>query len=190
MDGIRTACHSANIMRIKPTTALLVSLGALLFGASASAEPVSAALAAQRLREGAQAWDVRSEGQALLPGAVRLAADGLQDARSLARAVSAAGIDLSRDVLIYGEPGDVRAQALHALAGRLASGRVDWLVGGLAEWQMSGHSVVVAPAQRLPVPQRLVAWDDIGESGGAARMAAAARRDLPAIEPPQQMATR
>lgn len=167
-------------MRIEAPTALSLLLSALIGLAPCltRAEPVSAAVAAQRLQDGAQAWDVRSQGGSLLPGTVRLAADGLVDGEALARAVSAAGIDLSRDVLIYGEAGDARAQALHALAGRLASGRVDWLVGGVTEWQMAGGSVAAAPVQRLPVPQRLVAWDEDGKASGV-RMAAAARRDLP-----------
>lgn len=167
-------------MRINARTALPLLLTALigLTLSSVRAEPVSAAIAEQRLQDGAQAWDVRSHGGSLLPGAVRLVADELLDGEALARAVSAAGIDLSRDVLIYGEPGDASAQALHALAGRLASGRVDWLVGGVAEWQMGGRSVAATPVRRLPVPQRLVAWHDDGKAVGA-RMAAAARRDLP-----------
>ncbi|HEX2010040.1 MAG TPA: hypothetical protein VJN44_03790 [Roseateles sp.] len=154
-------------------------LAGLLLAGGARADALSAAAAAERLHEGAQPWDMRADAATLLPGAVRLPASDLGstgDVAALARAVSAAGIDLSRDVLIYGEPGDARAQALHALLGRLSSGRVDWLVGGLSEWQMSGRSVVAAPARRLPVPQHLVLRD--AEAGG--RMAAAALRDLPA----------
>jgi 3-mercaptopyruvate sulfurtransferase SseA len=148
----------------------------VLAHAGLGAEPLSASAAAQRLQDGAQGWDLRAAGAALLPGAVRLTVGEQDDAATLARAVSAAGIDLSRDVLIYGEPGDARALALHARLARLASGRVDWLVGGLAEWQMSGRATVAAPAQRLPVPQRLV------EPEASGRMAAAALRDLPAAD--------
>lgn len=154
---------------------LALLLGAsLLAGTAALAEPVSAAEAQRRLQEGSQAWDLRAEASTLLPGAVRLALDPQVDAQTLARAVSAAGLDLSRDVLIYGEPGDARAQALHQRLARLASGRVDWLVGGVAEWQMAGNSTASAPARRLPVPQNLV---EAGEVAAQPRMAAAALRD-------------
>lgn len=167
---------------------LALLLGAsLLAGTAALAEPVSAAEAQRRLQEGSQAWDLRAEAATLLPGAVRLALDPQADARTLARAVSAAGLDLSRDVLIYGEPGDARAQALHQRLARIASGRVDWLVGGVAEWEMAGHGTAGAPARRLPVPQNLV---EAGENTGQARMAAAALRDTapqaePALTAPQ-----
>lgn len=154
---------------------LALLLGAsLLAGTAALAEPVSAAEAQRRLQEGSQAWDLRAEAPTLLPGAVRLALDPQVDAQTLARAVSAAGLDLSRDVLIYGEPGDARAQALHQRLARIASGRVDWLVGGVAEWQMAGHGTASAPARRLPVPQNLV---EAGEVAAQPRMAAAALRD-------------
>lgn len=171
------------IIKIRP--ALLLAPVLLSAALGAAAEPLSAASAAQRLQDGAQVWDLRADGAALLPGAVRLSLDAAADTEALARAVSAAGIDLSRDVLIYGEPGDARAQALHARLARLASGRVDWLVGGLAEWQMSGRATMAAPAQRLPVPQRLVESD--AQDG---RMAAAALRDLPAAGEATRLAAR
>ena len=95
----------------------------------------------------------------------------------LARAVSAAGIDLSRDVVIYGAAGDAQAQALHDGLARLASGRVRWLVGGIDEWQAAGLPTVARPAQRLPVPQHLV---DLAPPAPGAMAAAALRRSEPA----------
>lgn len=158
----------------------LAALALLAAAALARAEPVSAALAEQRLMDGAQAWDVRATSPALLPGSKQLdagfclAALRRGDMAALSRAVSAAGIDLSRDVLIYGAAGDTRAQALHELLASVASGRVDWLVGGVDEWQLGGRRTVAAPAPHLPVPQYLV-WRDDG--AGSARMAGAALRD-------------
>lgn len=173
---------------------LTALLAALCLGSPVlpvAAEPVSAATAQQRLQlPGSQVWDLRSDGARLLPGAVRLALDPAADAASLASAVSEAGLDLSRPVLIYGEPGDARAQALYQRLSRLASGRVDWLVGGVSEWEMAGYSTVSQPARRLPVPQHLV---EAAADGAVLRMAAAALRDTPTLDPAatgQQLASR
>ncbi|WP_349742118.1 rhodanese-like domain-containing protein [Roseateles cavernae] len=165
--------------------------GLALVTGLAQAEVVSAAAAEQRLQEGAQPWDVRTASAApLLPGAVRLDAQACLDwlaagdTQALSAAVSAAGIDLSRDVLIYGEAGDGRAQALYQALQQLATGRVLWLVGGVPEWQMSGRQTAASAGTRLPVPQRLVS---LGATVSA-RMAAASLRD-PAASP-ELLATR
>lgn len=172
---------------------LPASAAALLLLASglASAEIVSATAAAQRLQEGAQAWDVRSPGQGqVLPGAVQLDAQACLEwlasghVQALSAAVSAAGIDLSRDVVIYGSAGDVQAQALYTALQTVATGRVLWFVGGIAEWQLSGRRTVAQPSPRLPVPQHLVALS----AEAAPRMAAASLRDPAA--PPELLATR
>ena len=163
----------------------------LLASGLARAEVVSATAAAQRLQEGAQAWDVRTTGQGqVLPGAVRLDAQACLEwlstgnVQALGAAVSAAGIDLSRDVVIYGNAGDARAQALHTALQAVATGRVLWFVGGIAEWQLSGRPTVAQPSPRLPVPQHLVALS----ADAAPRMAAASLRDPAA--PPELLATR
>lgn len=168
-----------------------LSAGLALTTGLAQAEVVSAAAAEQRLQDGAQAWDVReASATPLLPGAVRLDAQtcldwlAAGDVQALSAAVSAAGIDLSRDVLIYGEAGDGRAQALYQALQQLATGRVLWLVGGVAEWQMSGRRTAAVAGSRLPVPQRLVSL----AGTASARMAAASLRDPAA--PPELLATR
>lgn len=162
-------------------------LAALTWAAplAALADSLSAHDAHAAIGRGAVAWDVRAAPAALIPGAVRIATADLQawlqgkDAASLAGAVSAAGIDLSRDVLIYGTAGDPRAQALHDALATLASGRVRWLVGGIDEWQAAGLPTAVQAAQRLPVPQHLVDWAPV--AGAPPGMAAAAlRRTEPA----------
>lgn len=167
--------------RVLPAVA--VALCALA-GAPARAEapqPVAAHEAAAALQRGALAWDVRTAAApgAALPGALRVDAAALDrwladgDVAALARAVSAAGLDLSRDVVIYGEPGDARAQALAASLERVAGVRVLWLVGGAAEWQALGLPLAAAASTRLPVPQVLVLRDD----APAGAMAAPHRRD-------------
>lgn len=141
---------------------------------------LSAPAAEEALSHGALAWDVRSAGQAGLPGAVRVDAAQLsawlqqRDLPALEAALSAAGLDLSREVIIYGDAGDARAAALAGSLQRLSPGRVRWLVGGAQEWAMTGRALHAAAAGPLrhPVPQRLV-----DSSAAAARMAGAALRD-------------
>lgn len=149
--------------------------------AAALADGLSAHDAHAALGRGAVAWDVRMAPAALIPGAVQVAPAAVQrwlqggDSTSLAAAVSAVGLDLSRDVVIYGVAGDVQAQALHDGLARLASGRVRWLVGGIDEWQAAGLPTVARAAQRLPVPQYLV---DLAPAHGA-MVAAGLRRGEP-----------
>jgi thiosulfate/3-mercaptopyruvate sulfurtransferase len=128
---------------------------------AAQADVLSAAQAREALARGATAWDVRSAAPAQrLPGTAQadLTAWGRGGGvAALAAAVSDAGIDLSRDVVLYGAAGDARAQALLAALKPVASGRVMWLVGGIDEWQAAGLPTASQASVRLPVPQRLVA---------------------------------
>jgi 3-mercaptopyruvate sulfurtransferase SseA len=127
---------------------------------AASADAVSAGRAREALVLGATAWDVRAQAVRLLPGAARADLSGWQrggGVAALEAAVSAAGIDLSRDVVVYGAAGDAQAQALVNALQPVASGRVHWLVGGIDEWQAAGLPTVARAPARLPVPQRLVA---------------------------------
>ena len=148
----------------------------------AQSEPVTARAAAEALTRGATAWDLRVDNtdQVTLPGAVRVDHRALEqwlrarDITALATAVSNAGIDLSREVVVFGEPGDAEAQAIVASLLEVASGKLLWLVGGLAEWQLAGLPVQLAPsAGRYPVPQHLAMRSDVSE---AATLAAASRR--------------
>ena len=149
---------------------------------AALADGLSAHDAQTALGRGAVAWDVRVAPSALIPGAVQVAPAAVQrwlqegGSASLAAAVSAAGLDLSRDVVIYGVAGDAQAQALHDGLARLASGRVRWLVGGIDEWQAAGLPTVARAAQRLPVPQHLVELAPARGAMAAARL----RRGEPA----------
>jgi len=167
--------------------AAALAVAALFAPALARAEALSAADAQAALAGGATAWDVRSGAGSVIPGTARVASTDLQrwldgqGSHWLERAVSAAGIDLSRDVVVYGAAGDPRAQALHDGLTRLASGRVYWLVGGIDEWQAARLPTAAGPTQRLPVPQRLVPWA-AGEGGSSAGMAAASlRHSAPAL---------
>ena len=151
---------------------------------SARADALGATQAREAIERGAQAWDVRTGQPAhLLPGSVR--ADLQTWERSgaiddLARAVSAAGIDLSRDVVVYGRVGDARAQALVAALERVATGPVHWLVGGIDEWQAAGLPTEGRVATRWPVPQRLVVRSPLQ---GAAEPAAATLRRSATVAP-------
>lgn len=152
---------------------------------SAGHEAVSANAAAQAIAHGASVVDVRSASayaQGHMPQAVHLPSDAAaQSIEVLQRWVSDAGADLSRTVLVVGEPGDANAQALwHRLSG-YATGRVLWLVGGTTEWQMTGRALSVSAVHVKAVPQYLVrlhsAPADARMAGHSVRAAA-----LPAIE--------
>jgi 3-mercaptopyruvate sulfurtransferase SseA len=159
-------------MRTTAWQSLLLTTG-LLAASAAQADVLSAAHARERLAAGAVAWDVQAAPTVLVASAVRADAQALrqwqqhQDLAALSRAVSVGGIDLSREVVIYGQAGDVQAQALYAMLKSVATGRVHWLVGGIEEWQAAGGPVAASAATRAPVPQHLVARD-------------AARQDEPA----------
>lgn len=162
-----------------PVFAVILAAGLSLIGAPAArADNLSAPAAASALAEGALAWDVRNAPTSALPGALRVDTAALdawlqrRDLAALQAAVSKAGLDLSRDIVIYGEPGDTRAQALVESLQGLSPGRVHWLVGGATEWAMSGRELAAPAKQRLPVPQQLVAF--VGE--GPKVMASASLR--------------
>ncbi|MDN3922199.1 rhodanese-like domain-containing protein [Roseateles violae] len=156
----------------------IAALASLALLGSARADLLSAPAAEAALGDGALAWDLRAQAAAGLPGARRIEAAELErwlqrgDLAALEAAVSRAGLDLSRDIVIYGEPGDLRAQALLASLQPLARGRLHWLVGGASEWAMSGRALSTASGVRHPVPQRLVA----SNGRGAGVMAGAAWR--------------
>lgn len=144
-------------MQINAWALLLLTLVAAT--GAARADAVSAAQARERLAHGALLWDVRADAQAVIPNALRAdlrAWHRTGDIAALARAVSDSGIDLSREVVIYGQAGDPTAQALVQTLQTVATGRVHWLVGGVEEWQAAGGDLVARPAVRAPVPQRLV----------------------------------
>lgn len=143
----------------------------------ARADVLSAHAAQQAVARGAIVWDVRSESRYAaghLPGAVGAAWTGGESLSALERTVSEAGIDLSREVVVYGEPGDPAARQLYTELQRVAPGRVHWLVGGAQEWVMSGQALTQAASVRAPVPQRLVLLR--GEQVEQPRMAADALR--------------
>ena len=140
----------------------LLTLSCLAQGASAvTAEPVSALVAERFVAQGALVVDVRSAAafaQGSLPGAVVwMAGAGEVSVQELERHVSRAGIDLSRTVVVLGDAGDPRAQALWQQLAQYASGRVLWLVGGVQEWQMAGFALATTQIAHKPVPQTLVA---------------------------------
>jgi 3-mercaptopyruvate sulfurtransferase SseA len=135
------------------------ALGSLQAHASGH-EAVSADAAAQALAHGATVVDVRSAqayAQGHLPSAALLPQDAArQSVAKLERLLSDAGIDLSRTVLVVGEPGDANAQALWQTLSTYATGRVLWLVGGATEWQMTGRALSTQVVAAKAVPQYLV----------------------------------
>ncbi|HET9977913.1 MAG TPA: rhodanese-like domain-containing protein [Burkholderiaceae bacterium] len=171
--------------------ALAAALFALALATPAAAAPLSAADARRELAAGAQAWDLRERAGAVIPGAAAVARSTLErwladrDHAALSRAVSAAGIDLSRDVVLYGVAGDAFGLALHDALARVATGRVHWLVGGIDEWVAAGLPTASTLASPAPVPQHLVARDALPAAGTLA--APALRRGETAA--PQRLAS-
>lgn len=153
---------------------------------AAGHEAVSADAAAQAMARGASVVDVRSASayaQGHLPQAVHLPSDAAtHSVEVLQRWVSNAGADLSRTVLVVGEPGDANAQALWQTLSSYATGRVLWLVGGTTEWQMTGRALSVNTVHVKAVPQHLVR---LHSAPAAVRMAGHSVRAtaLPASEP-------
>lgn len=158
--------------------AAIATFGAGHAAQAAEAPVLSAAAADAALGRGALAWDLRATAVDGLPGALRADGAGIRawlergDLAALETALSTAGLDLSRDVVVYGEPGDARAQALVESLQPYARGRVLWLVGGAAEWAMTDRPLRPLTARHAPVPQKLVAAEPL--TGGA--MAAAGLR--------------
>lgn len=162
---------------------LLAALLTLAFATAASAQSapaVSANAAAQAVARGATVVDLRPRADYLaghLPGAVALNLMDLgADLQSLQAAVSHHGIDLSREVVLVGLPGDPRAQQLQARLTEYATGHVHWLVGGTHEWALSGRPLESGQVTLPAVPQYLVS---LRAQGVSPRMAGASLRDAP-----------
>lgn len=154
-----------------------------LAGVCAAQTPVSADAAAQAIARGAAVVDLRTSADYALghlPRAVSVpeaAAAGDRDA--LQTLVSRHGIDLSREVVVVGQPGDGAAAHFQARLARYATGRVHWLVGGTHEWALSGRPLSTEAHTAAPVPQYLVALQPQAE---LPRMAGASVRDTQAVQ--------
>jgi 3-mercaptopyruvate sulfurtransferase SseA len=145
---------------------LFLSLLSFFFAAhvhAGQASAVSADDAKVAMAQGAYVMDVRSMQQYAaghLPQAAALPAHAAAlPLQELAALLSAAGVDSSRTMLVVGEAGDANAQALWQRLAQVTSGRVLWLVGGVAEWQMRGNALTLQTEARQPVPQFLVSFD-------------------------------
>ena len=164
-------------------TAALTSFSAL----AGQALAVSADDAHVAVSQGAFVLDVRSVSQfsaGRLHGAAHLPSDAAQrPLNELAALLSQAGVDSSRTVLIVGEAGDANAQALWQRLAQVASGRVLWLVGGVAEWQMTGRPLSQDVVAHKAVPQFLTPFEaqpnKASMAGGRVRSSQLLERDLP-----------
>jgi len=169
---------NARIATRRLLVALTFGLSAGLSLAQAPLLAVSADAANAAMVRGLAVVDIRPASDYAaghLPGAI--SAPALADAsdlHSLQHLVSVHGIDLSREVLLVGQPGDERAMRLQARLNQYATGRITWLVGGVNEWVLSGRPVVTGAVTLPPVPQYLV---DLQPQAAAPRMAGANLRD-------------
>jgi 3-mercaptopyruvate sulfurtransferase SseA len=162
---------------VKRFVPLLLALSS--FAASAQvADAVSADAAAQAVARGATVVDVRPLADyrtGHMPGAVLLDAHAATSGLAALQAqVSQQGVDLSREVVVVGQPGDLLAQRLQQHLAQYATGRVSWLVGGVHEWVLSGRPVETTAVALPAVPQYLV---PLRIETRAPRMAGAALRE-------------
>ncbi len=184
LDGLKpTSYSSGSYGMIHMKNAILVTLLSLV-ALSAHAEFVSADAASDAVVRGARVVDVRNASAysaGHLPGAVRVdATAAMTDRASLQAMVSSQGVDLSREVVVVGEAGDVLAQQLQAHLKAYATGRVNWLVGGVTEWTLSGRALTTDAVALPAVPQFLV---PLHAQGAVPRMAGAALRDTAQFSP-------
>ncbi len=153
-------------------------------GQERRAQPINAQVAHSAVARGAVVVDVRSAAAYAgerLSAAVHVPNAHALSAQELVQALSSQGVDASRELVLLGEPGDTQAQAVFEMLAAHASGRVLWLVGGVAEWAMTGlptergsAAPVPLPARRLAVPQLWVTFEPVSAS---ARLAGGARRE-------------
>ena len=170
--------------RLIATLSLALSASLSMAQADSLASFLSADAALAAVVRGASVVDIRAAAayaSGHLPGAISAPGLGGADTlESLQAQVSRHGIDLSREVLIVGLPGDAKAQRLQSRLAEYATGRVNWLVGGVHEWALSGRALQTQTAVLPPVPQYLVT---LQPQAVAPRMAGANMRDLPQARP-------
>lgn len=161
------------------TTRALIALvaGALLFGrvwALGATEIVGAAYVAEAAQRGAIVWDVRGTkdyAAGHIPGAVSIgnAGEVLRDpnredflaTEAVEDILNEAGINLDKEVIVYGETGDPYAHwgltTIRYFGGR--NGKV--YHGGIDDWKAGGRPVSTEPT-RLPVAsQKLVVQPEV-----------------------------
>lgn len=128
---------------------------------------IDTAVVAKAMSRGAIVWDVRSteayfDGH--LPGAVTIGfvADALLDEKTqlfqpigtLARRLGDAGIDLRREIVVYGTAGSVHPYFAQFALDYFGARRVHVYHQGIDGWRAAGRPVSSAPAKRAPVRVR------------------------------------
>jgi thiosulfate/3-mercaptopyruvate sulfurtransferase len=157
---------------MRGTKAFLATLGTLLLlgrvGIAQGGEIVDAAYVADALQRGAIVWDVRSAkdyAAGHVPGAVSIgnAGEVLRDpnredflaTEEVQKIFNQAGIDLGREVIVYGETGDPFAHwaliAIRHFGG--ANGKV--YHGGTDDWKAAGRTLATEPTRLPAVSQTL-----------------------------------
>ena len=158
------------------------ALALIAFSAHAafSGAILDAAGAQKAIAKGAIAWDVRPSEQFFdghVPGAVSLGDVGLafvnQDtqrllpAPTIASRLGEAGIDLKREIVIYGAPASLDAYFMEWLLDYYGARKVDVFHDGFDAWKEAGLRVATSEAKRKPVKVRPFAnpsmWATKGE---------------------------
>lgn len=156
---------------IKLTAFVSTLVSALLLGSSpllVASEIVDAAYVEEAAGRGAIIWDVRAAKayeKGHIPGAVNLGKAGavLRDpvmedflpTEAIEQILNDAGIDLGKEVIVYGETGDPYAHwgltTVRHFGGE--NGRI--YHGGMGDWKVKFKPVATEPAKLAPVTQKL-----------------------------------
>ena len=163
---------------MRGTKAFLAALGALLLlgrvGVAQGGEIVDAAYVADALQRGAIVWDVRSAkdyAAGHVPGAVSIgnAGEVLRDPNredflatdAVEDILNEAGIDLDKEVIVYGDTGDPYAHwgltTIRYFGGR--NGKV--YHGGIDDWKAAGRPVSTEPTKLPVASQKLVVQPEV-----------------------------
>lgn len=148
-----------------------------LAGLASAQVIVDAAYVQEALKRNVQVWDVRSDkdfAKGHLPGALSAgdAAAVLRDANAedflpteeVAKVLGAAGIDPSRETIVYGGRGTWNAYFGRYALRYFGATRVSVLHDGIEGWQGAGLPLATGPAQATPVKLALKAHPSVALS--------------------------
>ncbi len=167
-------------MGLHRSVAGLLAFVALSAHAAFSGAILDAAGVQKALAKGAIAWDVRPSEQFFdghIPGAVSVGDVGLAflneetqrllPAPVIASRLGEAGIDLKREIVIYGAPASLDAYFMEWLLDYYGARKVDVFHDGYEAWKTAGLRVATNEAKRKPVKVRPFAnpsmWATKGE---------------------------
>jgi thiosulfate/3-mercaptopyruvate sulfurtransferase len=161
---------------IRVILAGLLAASALAIGSARAGQAdliIDTSATEDALARGAIVWDVRSEEEyrkGHVPGAVNLddALSQLRESRSedylpvpqLAKLLGDAGIDPSREIVVYGPKAGVASYFAAITLQWLGGDRVRIFHGGIDDWKAAGKTVATEPTRLAAVPLALTPRQD------------------------------